>query len=536
MNQSDKTSVLNRSPLARLFGWLFSGSGLRCVLILLVCAVALVLSFYAEEGLRGRYQWNKYRRQLEAGGEQLDLKAFIPKLLPADENFAATPLVESWFRRGSPPLGAASLADDDYSAASEMVSAPDKDKGDRHFLDLVAWGRAFEAVRSGLPRAHQKFASGEFDLQSRARSAPAVLDGLKSAEAALAELRSASQRPHCRYPVQYDLGNPWAILLPHLAKVKAASQRLQLRACAELAAGESNGALKDVELMLYLADSLKDESFLISHLVRIACVQIASQPVWEGLAEHRWSDAQLQALQTRFQQFDFLADMKRALEAEQAAGILTIDLVRKNGLGYLASLQGSESPPPAARAVANALGWFVPSGWYDLEKLNYCRLRHTLAGTALDTTKRRVSPSQVAANTREFERVIESRGILGHDVSAILQHRLTAGILLPAIGKVSLRAAAAQTTTDEAVLGCALERYRLANGEFPGTLEALVSRFISSLPNDVLTGEPYRYSRTDDGQFTLYSVGWNEKDDGGVPGKIQSDDKLGDWVWHYPAK
>jgi hypothetical protein len=81
-----------------------------------------------------------------------------------------------------------------------------------------------------------------------------------------------------------------------------------------------------------------------------------------------------------------------------------------------------------------------------------------------------------------------------------------------------------------------LERYRLANGQFPETLEALAPRFISRAPNDVITGQPYKYRRTDDGQFILYSVGWNEKDDGGVPGKTLFDLTQGDWVWSYPGK
>ena len=36
------------------------------------------------------------------------------------------------------------------------------------------------------------------------------------------------------------------------------------------------------------------------------------------------------------------------------------------------------------------------------------------------------------------------------------------------------------------------------------------------------------------GKFVLYSVGWNEKDDGGVPGKELFDPKDGDWVWQFP--
>ena len=50
-----------------------------------------------------------------------------------------------------------------------------------------------------------------------------------------------------------------------------------------------------------------------------------------------------------------------------------------------------------------------------------------------------------------------------------------------------------------------------------------------------------RYRRLPNGQFLLYGVGWNEKDDGGaaVMNKDESDPELekGDWVWpSYPPK
>ena len=61
-------------------------------------------------------------------------------------------------------------------------------------------------------------------------------------------------------------------------------------------------------------------------------------------------------------------------------------------------------------------------------------------------------------------------------------------------------------------------------------------RFIARAPNDVITGQPYKYRRANDGQFILYSVGWNEKDDGGVPGTALFDPAQGDWVWSYPAQ
>ena len=61
------------------------------------------------------------------------------------------------------------------------------------------------------------------------------------------------------------------------------------------------------------------------------------------------------------------------------------------------------------------------------------------------------------------------------------------------------------------------------------------------LPHDIINGQPLKYRRTADGRFILYSVGWNEKDDGGVvaPAKGHPDRQdilQGDWIWEYPQK
>src|SRR5207248_4735859 len=127
-------------------------------------------------------------------------------------------------------------------------------------------------------------------------------------------------------------------------------------------------------------------------------------------------------------------------------------------------------------------------------------------------------PGQIRTRAHEFEREIAG-GRLGKTLNTVVHHQLVAAMLLPALSNLPLKAATAQTITDQAALACALDRFRLANGQFPETLGALVPRFISQSPNDVITGESLKYRRTDDGQFILYSVGWNEKDDGGTPGK-----------------
>jgi hypothetical protein len=103
----------------------------------------------------------------------------------------------------------------------------------------------------------------------------------------------------------------------------------------------------------------------------------------------------------------------------------------------------------------------------------------------------------------------------------------------------------AQSAVDLAAVACALERYRLANDELPSTLDALVPQYVAKLPHDIITGEPLKYRRTEDGGFVVYSVGFNRVDDGGEPcvhrtnwrGERESrlDLDQNDWVWAGPA-
>jgi hypothetical protein len=86
---------------------------------------------------------------------------------------------------------------------------------------------------------------------------------------------------------------------------------------------------------------------------------------------------------------------------------------------------------------------------------------------------------------------------------------------------------------------CALERYRLAHGQYPESLMSLAPQFIAVVPDDVIDGGELMYRRTDNDRFVLYSIGWNGKDDGGEIALTRNrwlNDKEGDWVWNYPRE
>jgi hypothetical protein len=518
--------------MQRLTNWIFSWRVIRRSLIVLAWMVTIVALFYGEENWRGSHSWSKYRDALTARGEQLDFKAFVPKPIPDAENFAATPEINSWFVRytnGTQSSASNAWADDAFAQANVNMSSSASDTP-RHLTDLVGWQMAFAAVKAGNTNPAQPFQSDNVDPAARAEAARSILEALKPIGARLEELRAASGRPEAVYPVVYTLDNPWGILVPHVIDVKNVCLRLNLRADAELVLGQSDRALDEVKLILRLGDSLKADPFLISYLVRLSTFHLAMQSIWEGLSEHRWSEAQLKELQAALASRDFLTDLERPLASERAAGILTADLLSQGKF----KLNVLTDPNPTRGSIANAFGKIMPHGWYEMEKLNYCRLYDLQLDGDFDLAAKRVFPAKLAANTAALDRVFAGRNPLS---TILIRHQLLSVIMLPALSNVPKKSAWGQATVDEAVLACALEQYRIAHGQFPDKLDALVPDFVSALPHDVITGGAYIYQRTTD-SFRLYSVGWNETDDGGkvgMKGKT-ADPWQGDWVWEYPGK
>jgi len=347
-----------------------------------------------------------------------------------------------------------------------------------------------------------------------------VLLALSKYDSAVEELRQASQRAYANVPLNYADGfNTGGTLLPYLATLKRCTQLLQLRAAAELADGQSEKALEDVTLSLYLSDSLRHSPFLISYLVRIAIVAIDLQPIWEGLAEHQWSDEQLATLEAELAKVDFLADYEFTMRGERAFAIAAIDderrtreLVSYTGTGY----------------ATNKLT-LAPSAFFYQNELAFARMSQQWILPLVDTNSRVVSPEAL----QHVDAAVHA------EMKHYSPYKAQALMTFPALASAVKIFARAQVTIDLARVACALERYRLAHGQYPEVLDALAPQFIGKLPHDIINGQPLHYRRTVNGNFMLYSVGWNEKDDGGqvVLTKNGSVDReKGDWVWQYPAK
>jgi len=362
-----------------------------------------------------------------------------------------------------------------------------------------------------------------------------VLKALSRFDAELAELHNAARRPYSRFNVAYNEDNPYGIQLPHLAVVKKIAQVAQLRAVAELAEGKGDTAFADMSLSFRLTDSLKDEPVLVSHLVRLAILQLGWQTVSEGLRDHRWTDPQLRQLEARLAAIDLIAECRHAMRAERAFGNAGIEWI-KNAPSRLSRIGVDELNPVPPPVTAPLLFRLIPRGWFEFEQLNYNRFFDEFILAALPERAADFDAKVFRERSRVFT---VSLSQLSNPLTAVFRHHLLSRLLLPALTRAGGRAVWAQTCVDLARVAVALERYRLAHGAFPDKLGELEPEFMKQVPPDINTREAFHYRRTEDGGFLLYSVGRNQVDDGGTPafrgGKQRINDfDNGDWVWPRP--
>lgn len=510
------------------FSWvyhgLFSWRTLGRVMVVIGALATLVVLFYVEENVRGKHAWNQYRQQLEAKGVKLDYWAFVPPPVPDDQNFAMTPFLAPLFDFNPKPL---ELGQSLWRDTNGFKRANDFAK-ELNVGGSSGWIRwQFTDFQDSIAKT-RLMASAAKKASTRAESAGEVMQILKKYDNVLDELRTASHRPHARFNVQYTNDFAPATLLPHLNVATRVASVFQLRASAELALNQTDAACSDARMALYLTETLKDEPFLISQLVRHSMVQRSLQPIWEGLAEHKWSEAQLVEMGHQLGQITLFTP--RPLQAELAYAILTMDQMRAQSekeWGESASFFSDIAVPH----------FLVPDGWFYMNQLSFAHSYEDLVLPVIGESQR-IHPDKAIAN----ELILKQKYSDGFSPNRFLAKRFFLGdkgdiALFEAMRKYAF----GQTHVNEAVVACALERYRRANGQFPEKLIDITPKYLGRIPSDLITGEPLKYRRTADGQFVLYSVGWNEKDDGGTvamtDGKTPTVDATrGDWVWQYPAK
>ena len=347
-------------------------------------------------------------------------------------------------------------------------------------------------------------------------------------EPAFDEIREALKRPYAILPGDYS--EPYLMPMVNFITMRSVAQTLAQRAQCYFLLGEPDKALGEVTLIHDLCRILEKPTMgkpitLVDAMINVAITGLYVNTIADGMRSHAWKEPQIAAIQAQLVEINLSPWVAKAFNQEIAASCFrwantpeaNYEIRRQISTSF-----GIRIAPKLADPEYLFLA-FAPRGWVYQNMVNLAVFQEKpLSG--FDPANNTVSPRQFDDATRDIEHFLHRRS----------PFKMLAAIAIPNYVKAEQTTAYNQTLANEAQIACALERYRLAHGEYPETLDTLVPQFIEKLPHDLIGGQPLHYRRTDDGKFLLYSIGWNETDDGGqvaFTAKGQIDFAQGDWVW-----
>jgi hypothetical protein len=283
-----------------------------------------------------------------------------------------------------------------------------------------------------------------------------------------------------------------------------------------------------------LAKACEKEPLLINLLVGISIDAMALEPLWLGLRERVFAEAELRQLQEAYAADETEKALLQAMRGELAAGVDALEYLQKKvaeGAGNVADLLKVSGTGESADMQVFR---FLPAGMLNHWKsvIGEVELRHIIL-----PLKHGIAASLSAGDALDREIMRKSNLLLNPDW-------IMARLMVPAVKQVSLNTWVAVAREQQALAAIALERFFAKHGAYPSKLEELAPEFLPAVPVDVCDGKPLRYRRTETGRFMLWSVGVDGRDDEGKvtldakgSAKLSKREYLGDWTWQYePVK
>ncbi len=295
---------------------------------------------------------------------------------------------------------------------------------------------------------------------------------LKQNEQVLELLRKARGIEQCHY--DWDpLGE-----MPDLKMVRSSAQLLVTAAMLKAHQGDTEAALAYIEDALATARSVRNEAGLVCYLVRQSCTAISIHALERALNTTTFTEKQLVKADRLLTEAMSTMDLTKAWIGERCGLIECIEDPSRSG-----SLNGAAMIIPGLRDVGMA------------DMLDYM-------GDCIEASK--LPPMERTTRIKEiFDGLNDLSGI-----------HIVAKIVAPALGRIAEIDTRCRMNVTTAHIALAVERYRLATGQLPEDLGALVPKYLDRVPVDFYDGQPIRYRRTEPG-YILYSIGEDKQDNEG---------------------
>ncbi|MCI0419564.1 MAG: hypothetical protein L0312_10130, partial [Acidobacteria bacterium] len=320
---------------------------------------------------------------------------------------------------------------------------------------------------------------------------------------ALSEARKLSQLPYGRYPPikwpRSDLPHAESELVPRVAAL------LDLDVVLRAQDGEVDAALLSALGLINTARSVGDEPLAFSQLLRSEMRMKAVRAIERVLAQGQPSTPNLLDLQFMLEQEEvepllwWMARSDRAMWHHHLQAVKTGDMSLKQLAGPL-----WDSP------LVNQFG------------------RWTLTRSHAWILRFMNKYVEFAQMTKEEPEELE---LSLQDAPTLAQVLLRD--YLRTIPRLIRSVDESRAMLRCAIVGIAVERYRIVHGRWPDGLAELVPIQLQKLPIDPFDREPLRYRQVEDG-VVIYSVGQDKEDDGGKLRRRSSTDErtdLGFRLW-----
>ncbi|PYM10453.1 MAG: hypothetical protein DME18_16250, partial [Verrucomicrobia bacterium] len=345
-------------------------------------------------------------------------------------------------------------------------------------------------------------------------------------------IREALKRPYAR--MDGDYRQPFAMPIPNFVVVRDLAQTLAQRTQCYLLLGQSEKALRELTLIHDLRRLLEGgptgkQMTLVAAMINVAVTGLYVETIADGMRLGAWSERQLAAIQEQLKQINLFPTVVAAFRSERAAVCRSLESTPATELANQRLVRTGDATSLWQRLKDPRFLFLTlaPRGWV-YQNIATLAVWDQKWLDGVDLTNHLILCHQQDDVNRELRGTRMDRS----------PYTFLAAIALPNYSRAWQTLARHQTMANEAFVACALERYRLAHGQYPETLDMLVPQFAEPLPHDLIAGQPLKYRLTGDGQFVLYSVGWNEKDDGGkgvLDEYGRPNLEQGDWVWRYPT-
>jgi hypothetical protein len=292
----------------------------------------------------------------------------------------------------------------------------------------------------------------------------------------------------------------------HLHQCRKVTNLLWFDAVMRAQEGDARAALDSCRCLLITGRSIGDEPGMIAHMIRNACCRLTVLSIERTLAQSQAADEDLAVAQQLLEDEQVQNTLLMALRGERAFQDQVMTWVDANDRERLqASLSGDQLAKFSQdHPRLMACGHWCMVGW--LNENHAVMLE--LTTEAVEIAKLPVE--EQAERFKQLER--KSRQMKSEGWPP---YRYGFGTLgLPAVIKVAQSYARTRAELRCAVAALAAERYRLAHGKWPSTLDDLSPQFLTAIPLDPYDSKPLKLRRFDDG-ILIYSVGREGKDHGG---------------------